>query len=69
MKTLALLTAFAFAAVLATTGADAIPATPGASAHNDAIVQVKHKKHKKSHKKMDQNEGGSDMGSGDKKGM
>ncbi|MCW2283136.1 hypothetical protein M2323_000717 [Rhodoblastus acidophilus] len=69
MKTMALLAAFAFATALVTTSAHAIPATPGASAHNEALVQVKHKKHKKSHKKMDQNEGRSDMGSGDKKGM
>lgn len=55
MKTLALLASLAFGVALFTTGAYALPVTPGASAQNDAIVQVKHKKHKKSHKKMDQN--------------
>jgi hypothetical protein len=71
MKTLALLAAVAFGAALLTPGAQALPTTPGgASAPNDMIVQVKHKKQKTTNKKsknMDQNNDNSDMG--DKKGM
>jgi hypothetical protein len=74
MKKLAFsgLAAFAIGAAALTTGAFALPAAPGASAHSDMLVQIKHKKHsKKSKKNMDENKdtttpsGGAD----DKKGM
>lgn len=75
MKKLAFagLAAFAIGAAALTTGAFALPATPGASAHSDMLVQIKHKKHYKKSKKskMDENKDMSapSGGADDKKGM
>jgi hypothetical protein len=70
MKKLAFasLAALVLGAASLSTGASALPRTSGISAPNDAIVQVKHKKSKKS-KMMDQNKDNSMPAADDKKAM
>jgi Spy/CpxP family protein refolding chaperone len=69
MKKLALagLAAFGIGAAGFATAAAAVTTAPGASAHTDMLVQVKHKKHSKQHKKsktMDENKDMSAPSSG-----